>query len=71
MQEARVTADPTYYPKAEGVLDRSLERCTRSDNEGALVGMAALAAARHDFAGALRYGERARAVNPTTPTSTA
>ncbi len=62
VQEARVTADPTYYPKAEGLLARSIELHPR-ENEGALVGMAALAAARHDFAGALRYGERARAVD--------
>jgi tetratricopeptide (TPR) repeat protein len=63
VQEARVTADPTYYPKAEGLLARSLGSHPH-DNEGALVGLAALAAARHDFAEALRYGERARAVDP-------
>jgi tetratricopeptide (TPR) repeat protein len=63
VQQARVTADPTYYPKAEGALERSLA-LQPQDNEGALVGMAALAAARHDFAAALRYGERARRVNP-------
>jgi tetratricopeptide (TPR) repeat protein len=62
VQQARVTADPTYYPKAEGALERSLALHPQ-DNEGALVGMAALAAARHDFAAALRYGERARRVN--------
>ena len=63
VQQARTTADPTYYPKAQGVLDTSLSLQPRH-NEEALVGMAALAAARHDFAGALRYGERARALNP-------
>lgn len=62
VQEARVSADPTYYPKAEGVLEQSL-RLRPQDNEAAMVGMAALAAARHDFSGALRYGERARAVD--------
>jgi tetratricopeptide (TPR) repeat protein len=63
VQQARVTADPSYYPKAEGVLRRSLE-LERRDNFAAMVGMAALAAARHDFAGALRWGERAREINP-------
>jgi tetratricopeptide (TPR) repeat protein len=29
-----------------------------------MVGMAALAAARHDFAGALRWGEQAKSINP-------
>jgi tetratricopeptide (TPR) repeat protein len=62
VQQARVTADPSYYPKAEGVLRRSLELEGR-DNFAAMVGMAALAAARHDFASALRWGERARTIN--------
>lgn len=63
VQEARVTADPTYYPKAGGVLQRSLALHGR-DNFEAMVGMAALAAARHDFVAALDWGERAKAVNP-------
>lgn len=63
VQQARITADPSYYPKAEGVLARSLG-LERRDNFAAMVGMAALAAARHDFAGALRWGERAKAINP-------
>jgi tetratricopeptide (TPR) repeat protein len=63
VQEARVTVDPTLYPKAEGVLRRSLALHGR-DNFEAMVGMAALAAARHDFATALDWGERARAIDP-------
>jgi len=63
VQQARVTADPSYYPKAQGVLERSLG-LERNDNFAAMVGMAALAAARHDFAGALRWGEQAKAINP-------
>ena len=63
VQEARITADPSYYPKAEGVLQRSLDRHPQ-DNFEAMVGLAALAAARHDFAAALDWGERARDVNP-------
>ncbi len=63
VQQARVTADPSYYPKAQGVLRRSLG-LEREDNFAAMVGMASLAAARHDFAGALRWGEQAKAINP-------
>jgi tetratricopeptide (TPR) repeat protein len=63
VQQARVTADPSYYPKAEGVLQRSIE-LNGADNFDALTGLAALAAARHDFAAALSWGERAKAVNP-------
>jgi tetratricopeptide (TPR) repeat protein len=63
VEQARVTADPSYYPKAAGVLDRSL-RVQPKDNEAALTGQGALAAARHDFAGALRLAEQALKVNP-------
>lgn len=62
VEQARLTADSSYYPKAAGVLDRSL-RVRPSDNEPALTGRAALAAARHDFAGALRLAEQALAIN--------
>jgi tetratricopeptide (TPR) repeat protein len=63
VQQARVTADPSYYPKAEGVLSRSLQ-LKGTDNVGALMGMAVLAAARHDFAAALDWGRRAVRANP-------
>jgi tetratricopeptide (TPR) repeat protein len=63
VQQARITADPSYYPKAQGILQVSLD--TNSDqNFAAMVGMASLAAARHDFSGALRWGERAKAIDP-------
>ena len=63
VQEARITADPSFYPKAEGVLQRSIE-LDDTWNEAAFTGMGALALARHDFDGALSWGERARKVNP-------
>lgn len=63
VQQGRVTADPSYYPKAEGVLRRSLE-LHGSDNFEADTGMGALAAARHDFSGALDWARRARKINP-------
>ncbi|MDP9343119.1 MAG: tetratricopeptide repeat protein [Actinomycetota bacterium] len=62
VQEARVTADPRYYPKAQGALERSL-RLQPDGNFSAYTGEGALALARHDFAGGLRWGDKARAVN--------
>ncbi|MBC6460381.1 hypothetical protein HKK72_21185 [Actinomadura sp. HBU206391] len=62
VEQARVTADPSYYPKAEGVLERSL-RVRPQHNEAALSGKAALAAARHDFTTALRLADQALAID--------
>ena len=63
VEQARVTGDPTYYPKAEQALDRSLASTARG-NDAALTGQAALAAARHDFSRALSRADAALAVNP-------
>ncbi len=63
LQKARLTADPSYYSKAEEALRRSLE-LGDDDNYQALLGMSVLAAARHDFEGALRWSRRARSANP-------
>ena len=63
VQQARITSDPSFYPKAQGVLRTSM-RLQPQGNEGALVGLAALSAARHDFSAALRYGLQARRVDP-------
>lgn len=63
VEQARITADPAYYPKAEAVLARSL-RLRPAGNDAALAGQAALAAARHDFPAALRLADRALAINP-------
>jgi tetratricopeptide (TPR) repeat protein len=63
VQQARITADPGYYPKAQGVLSESL-RVRDAGNFEAYVGRGSLEAARHDFAGALRDGERAARINP-------
>jgi tetratricopeptide (TPR) repeat protein len=62
VQQSRITADPTYYSKAETLLQDSLDR--HPENPDALLGLAALAAARHDFRESLRYGREARALNP-------
>ena len=63
VQEARITADPSYYPKAQEALQRSLSIQPRG-NFPALTGLGALALARHDFSGALALGQRAMALNP-------
>lgn len=63
VQQARITGDPTYYPKAEGALKRSLS-LHATDNIDADTGMAALSAARHDFSGALTWADRALTADP-------
>ncbi|WP_037845067.1 tetratricopeptide repeat protein [Streptomyces sp. NRRL S-455] len=62
VEQARTNGDPSRYPQAERALKRSLE--LRPGNDPALAGRAALAAARHDFPGALAYADRALKENP-------
>ncbi|MFI9821899.1 tetratricopeptide repeat protein [Streptomyces sp. NPDC052013] len=62
VEQARTKGDPSRYPQAERALKRSLT--VRAGNEHALAGRAALAAARHDFTGALNYAEQALETNP-------
>lgn len=68
VQRARATADPTLYPLAEGAFATSL-RLRPEDNDVAVTGQASLAAARHDFAGALALTDRARAINDFSATT--
>jgi len=68
VEQARVTADPTLYTRAEGAFARSLQ-LRPGDNDGALTGQATLAAARHDFADALALTDRSLAVNDFSPTT--
>jgi len=63
VQQARITVDPSYYPKAEAALERSLALRPKG-NAGALVGMAALSAARHDFDTSLDWAEQALELSP-------
>jgi tetratricopeptide (TPR) repeat protein len=63
VEQARLTADPAYYPKAAAALAEAL-RVRPDDNDAAYAGLAALAAARHDFGTALREADRALAINP-------
>ena len=62
LQRSRETGDPGYLTRAEGILERALERSPR--DPGALTTMGALAASRHDFSTALEYGRRARELAP-------
>jgi len=63
VQQARVTVDPSFYPRAEGALQRSLG-ITEADNFLAYAGLSALAAARHDFLAAKQHAERGLQINP-------
>jgi tetratricopeptide (TPR) repeat protein len=63
VQQARISVDPAYYPRAEGALQRSLDIET-ADNFIAYAGLSALASARHDFAVAKEYAETGLAINP-------
>ncbi|MFI7018135.1 tetratricopeptide repeat protein [Streptomyces sp. NPDC050164] len=62
VEQARTNGDPSRYPQAERALKRSLE--LDPGNDQALAGRAALAAARHDFTGALKEADRALKHNP-------
>ncbi|GAA1014706.1 hypothetical protein Aple_046870 [Acrocarpospora pleiomorpha] len=65
VQQARITGDPSFYPKAEQAVARSLE--LKPGNFAGLTGQAALAAGRHDFAAAVRLADQAVAANPYGP----
>ncbi|MFE0173934.1 tetratricopeptide repeat protein [Streptomyces sp. NPDC059002] len=62
VEQARTRGDPALYDGADRALDRSLK--LRPGNDAALAGRAAVAAARHDFHGALRHASAALAENP-------
>jgi tetratricopeptide (TPR) repeat protein len=63
VQQARITVDPSYYPKAEGALKQSLA-LKPAANIVAFVGAGSLANARHEFTVALAWGRRAVAADP-------
>lgn len=66
VEQAKVTADPAYYPKAQGVLERSLSINT-TDNFAAYAGLAALALSRHDFSAARDLARTGLDVDPASP----
>ncbi|GGS16414.1 tetratricopeptide repeat protein [Streptomyces griseoviridis] len=61
VEQGRRTADPARFPQAERALRTALRL---AESPAALEGLAALAVARRDFAGAARWGERARRLAP-------
>jgi tetratricopeptide (TPR) repeat protein len=65
VQQARITADPSYYPKAEQALARAAALAP-GDFAG-LTGQASLAAGRHEFAQAVLLARQAIAANPYGP----
>ncbi|MFE3827370.1 tetratricopeptide repeat protein [Streptomyces sp. NPDC059092] len=64
VEQARTSGDPTRYPQAEKAFGRSLALRPADENDAALAGRSALAAARHDFPAALNQADRALSVNP-------
>lgn len=62
LQQVREDGDATHYRQAEEAFQASLQR--NPEQAGALVGMGMLALARHDFATAIPWAERALAVAP-------
>ncbi len=63
VQQVRNTSDPSTYPLAEAALARSLEVRPTGSPE-VFLGIGTLAAERHDFARALRWGRRAARIAP-------
>jgi tetratricopeptide (TPR) repeat protein len=66
VQQARITVNPDFYPKAEGALDRSFE-IDDHDNFLGYAGRSALASARHDFSAARDFAERGLEINAYSP----
>lgn len=62
LQKVRDLGDPSYYPKAEVLLTSAL-REKPADVE-AMVLMGSLGLGRHQFAAALEWGQKARALAP-------
>jgi tetratricopeptide (TPR) repeat protein len=63
-QRARETGDPTYYTKADGVLQRAL--ALKPNDLVATGGLGSLALSRHRFREALALGQKALRISPTT-----
>ncbi len=61
LQRARETSDPSYYGRAEGILQQAYAAAP-SDTD-TLIGLGSLALARHQFGDALDWGQKAVASN--------
>lgn len=68
VSRARITADPSFFAKAEQAFTRSLQLQPKG-NDLATTGRATLASARHRFPLALRLADASLALNPYSPTT--
>jgi len=64
VQRIRETADPSLYPAAEAAL--AAARQLRPDDALPLVGLGGVLLGKHEFADALRVGEAAEALDPSS-----
>lgn len=62
LQKVREAGDPSYYPKAETLLNSALQH-DQSDSEAATL-MGTLSLARHQFREALSWGQKAHTLAP-------
>jgi tetratricopeptide (TPR) repeat protein len=62
LQKVRETGDASFYARSQTAFTQGLRHDPH--DAGSLTGMGALALARHDFTGGLRYGMRAHAETP-------
>ena len=67
VEQARVSGNPAYYAQAQGAAGPVDRSCSPRATPPPLVGLGALANARHDFAAARGYAEQALASNPYEP----
>jgi tetratricopeptide (TPR) repeat protein len=67
VQQAKITINPAYYPKAKGALARSLH-LHHAGNYVAMAGEAALNAAEHRFRAARRWAQRGLTIDPESST---
>lgn len=61
LQRARETSDPSYFTRADGILNQALTQAP--DDTDTLIGLGTLALARHQFQDAVDWGQRAIASN--------
>src|SRR6266849_5487303 len=61
LQRARETSDPSYYTRADGILNQALSQAP--EDADTLIGLGTLALARHQFQDAVNWGQRAIAAN--------
>nr|MBA2725593.1 tetratricopeptide repeat protein [Actinomycetota bacterium] len=62
LQKGRITSDPSYFPKASTLFERSLQ--ADAQNLDSMVGSGLLANAQHRFLQGFRWGQRASRVAP-------